>query len=180
MHGDLQRRLLAGRAPLEEIKEGDTVKPNETAFTIYPPNDYIIITSIPENSRYMVKGDTRAELHINALPDKIFKATVLRIAPLADEVGNNGKMFSTHLSLKDSDSRLQIGLTCEIRFELGKLNDVIAIPADLVINREGKSFVSIRNGNDTSEQEVFIGASGRNYVWITSGLKEGDVIVPKK
>jgi multidrug efflux pump subunit AcrA (membrane-fusion protein) len=184
IHGDLIQRLSYGKAPAvpiyEEIKEGDSVQTNKTILTFYSPDSYSVITAIPENSRHLVKENNNARIYVNSLPDKVLKATVSKIAALADNTINNVMTFLGKLSLETNEARLNPGLNCLVEFEMDKLNDVIAIPANLLIKRENKSFVKLKAGNTVIEKAVILGASKDDEVWIASGLKEGDIIVLKK
>ena len=164
----------------EEIQKGDTVQTDKPTLTFYSPNSYSVMTAIPENYRYLVKENNSAQVYINSLPDIIFKGTVSKIADMTDNTSDIGMTFSSKLSLKNNDTRLRPGLTCAIQFELNKLNDVIVIPTNLLTKRDNKSFVNLRVGENISEKEVIVGVSKDNETWIASGLKEGDVIVPKK
>lgn len=184
VHANLIQRLLSGKAPglqtYEEIKEGDIVPMNEPILSLYSTESYDIATSIPERFRYFVKENNTTQVYINSLPDKVFTGIVSRISNLGDNTGDSGITFSSKLNLQNNDTRLRPGLTCTVKFELDKLNDVIVIPANLLMKRDNKSFVNLREGERVIEKEVIIGVANDTEVWVASGLKEGDVIVSKK
>lgn len=180
VHGDMAQRLALRKAPgvppREEIKPGSTIQQNETILTLYSNSRYCVSTAIPEDFRYLVKSHNTGQVRIMALPDKPLKATVTGIADLADEA----HAFSTQLALEEQDTRLRPGLNCLVQFELDKLTDVIVIPAHLIIKREDRTFVNLREGANLVEKEIIIGAWQGDQVWVASGLKEGDILAPKK
>lgn len=184
IHGNLFQRLLSGKSPAvkpyEEIKLGDNIQNKEIVLTLYSPDKFVVVTPIPETFRYIVKDNTPAKVHIKALPDKIFEATVSKIPDVADDTENNTRAFSTRLTLEDNDTRLKAGFTCTVEFRFDQINDAMVIPANLLTERRGKYFVNLKRDGQTIEKEVMVGIVTDEAAWITSGLKIGDVIVTKK
>jgi multidrug efflux pump subunit AcrA (membrane-fusion protein) len=184
VHGDVRQYLFSGKAPavpaIEEMKTGDTLQQNKTVLTVYSAKKYSVDLSIPEDFRQLMKDNNSGKVFVGALADKVFSAAVSRMANLADGKDSKGLTYSANLALEDNDDRLQPGLNCAIRFEIDAVNDVIVIPSGFLTTRDGKSFVNIREGNSVSEKEVMVGLSKGDEIWVTYGLKEGDVISKKK
>jgi multidrug efflux pump subunit AcrA (membrane-fusion protein) len=69
-------------------------------------------------------------------------------------------------------------MTANVTITLKKKKDVLAVPGAAVSREGGKKFVMLQ-GKDgkTTRREVKTGWKEGSYLEITSGLKEGDVVV---
>ena len=69
-------------------------------------------------------------------------------------------------------------MTTNVTITLKKKTGVLAIPSAAVTREGGRKYVSLQNKDGkTIRREVKTGWKEGSYIEITSGLKEGDVVV---
>jgi hypothetical protein len=182
VYGDLTKLLVSDRPIFKELDDipvkGDSVKPDRLAFTVYAPEKYGVMVSVPESVRFLVENGLKGLVLINALPDRSFHAAVSQIADLADGKKGGDAEYSTCLKLEEADlRRLQPGLSCTVKLDFKAFEGVIMIPSKLLIERKGKVFVKVKKDDAVSEQEVFAGMSDNNNTIILYGIATGDELV---
>ena len=83
------------------------------------------------------------------------------------------------LQFTDRDERIRSGMTANVRILTEKKENVISIPRRIVVERDGKKYVSVQTGEDEIvEKEVTTGSvSSSGAIEILTGLNEGDIVV---
>ncbi|MCS6818252.1 MAG: efflux RND transporter periplasmic adaptor subunit [Blastocatellia bacterium] len=73
--------------------------------------------------------------------------------------------------------RLIIGLRVDVVIELARRENVLIIPTSAVIERQGQTFVKVRQGDRWIERPVRLGARDEMHVEVLDGLAEGETIL---
>ena len=70
-------------------------------------------------------------------------------------------------------------MTANVVIETGRKNNVIAVPARSIIQKNGQSYVMVKtDGNNYEEQKISEGIAGANgYVEVIGGLNENKMII---
>jgi multidrug efflux pump subunit AcrA (membrane-fusion protein) len=135
-----------------------------------------------------VKKGQKAEVTLDALPDKKFTAVVTRVAAAAVTV-NGRDTFPVEAALDANQdlSAIKPGMTADVRILIEKKPGVLVLPIEAVVTEKGKSLVHRMvpspDGKGkvprTSEQVVALGARNDREVEITKGVKEGEQVMIK-
>ena len=144
------------------------------------PDLSLMRVNVPINEVDVAKVDTaqKAIIKLDAFPDTIFNGHISEIATLARTKDRESKIkvFDVGIIVDEIDKRLMPGMTVKCEIIVGKILDTLFIPLDALFHKEGKNIVYIKNNDAFEIREVKVGPENDNFVVITEGLKEGDVI----
>jgi len=114
-------------------------------------------------------------IEFDALPDKVFKGKVSSIDPYP-VTSQNVVTYYIHISLSEKDSAIKLGMTANLKIDLGRKENVLVVPNMAIRTIEGKKFVTkVVNGLPV-RVSVETGLSDERHTEILSGLSEGDEI----
>lgn len=135
-----------------------------------------ITVSVSEENIPKVKiGDT-ASVVFDAFPDKTFTGHVVGI----DSVGTDKQgiiSYNVRIDIENLSADVRPNMTANIIIETAHKENVLTVPNNVIIEKEGKTFVQ-KEGNDLKHPtEVTIGIKGLTKTEITQGLSAGDKIV---
>ncbi len=136
------------------------------------------LTYVNEVDISKVKNHLNVEVRLDAFQDSTFIGNISQVASLGREKGDdsNLKVFEVVVSLSDSSDILKPGMTTRNKIIINKIPDVLFVPHESVFQTEGRQFVFLQNGSSFDRQEVTVGDKSEDFIIITSGLKQGDVI----
>lgn len=114
---------------------------------------------------------------VDTFADRDFTGTVTAIYPRA-VLQENVVNYITLISIVNPEGKLKPDMTANVTITLKKKKGVLAIPGAAVVREGGRKYVMLQ-GTDgkAARREVKTGWKEGTYLEITSGLKEGDVVV---
>jgi len=120
-----------------------------------------------------------AEAIIEPLPDESWEVELVEIGGVATSSGNS-TVVSVKALLSEADASVLVGYTVEMEILTSSAEDVLLAPITCLIEGPNDRWIVMRIVDEKpTPQPVEIGAMDDQYVEITSGLEEGDVIVPQ-
>ncbi len=163
------------------IEVGAEVRERQKIISIPDPSAMKVEIKIHENWVDKVQPGQEARITVAAFPDKVFTGKILKKAPLADQTdrwgSSDSKVYATDVSIDGEHKFLKTGMTVKVEIIIDELKDVISIPIQAVINREGKKVCYVAKSRELEEREVETGAFNDNFVEIKSGLAEGEKVL---
>lgn len=162
---------------------------------------------VDENDVVLISLKDTARIKVDAFGDKIFKGVVSEIgnSAISSGLGTQDQVvnFSVKLKLLDIDKGLRPGMSCNADIETETMTNVISVPIQSVTARSGdfaqaeknegddnQAPPKKKNGMNKPQEVVFIvkdgkaktvsvetGISDDNYIYIKSGLSEGELVV---
>ena len=133
---------------------------------------------IEEGDRGQLKIGQTATVRLDAIPDREYQASVSEISLLARPDYSSWpptKNFDVRVTLQDHDDRIRPGMSAVARIAVGRLPDMLLVPAAAVFTAGGRAVVYRQERGDFVEVPVDIIRRGREQVAI-KGLAEGDRI----
>ena len=114
-------------------------------------------------------------LSLDPYPDKTFPASLTRVAPFVRDVEGQNRTVDVECEFNDRDfaRKLLPGTSADIEIILTSRENVLRIPAYALM--EGNRVLIIEQ-NKLVARDVKTGLRNWDYVEITEGLKEGDLI----
>lgn len=157
---------------------GDDSWPMQNIITLPDLSVMESITFVNEVDISKVHDSLIVEVKLDAFQDSIFQGIISQVASLGREKGDdsNLKVFEVVVSLGDSSDILKPGMTTSNKLIINEIPDVLFIPHESIFESEGQRFVFVQNGSSYDMQEVTVGEKSEDFIVITSGLEEGDVI----
>ncbi|MFB0525094.1 MAG: efflux RND transporter periplasmic adaptor subunit, partial [Phycisphaerae bacterium] len=170
-----------GGSSSSNIDEGETVYERQKIITLPDTSEMIAEIAVHESSVDMVRPGQRANIVIDAFPDKIFQGEVLKIATLPDPrrgfMNPDLKVYTTQVSIEGTHDFLKPGMSAKVGILVEQLRDVLIVPIQVVANRAGRKVCYVATPEGPQEREVQTGAFNDTFVQIIDGLQAGDEVL---
>jgi HlyD family secretion protein len=158
-----------------EVEEGEKVGAGLGAVTLADLNDLELTVNVAEVDIGEIYLDQRAEITVDALPDKVFSGVVARIAP-SSESESGVVNYPVTIRLTDTDLLgVRPGMTAVADILGDEMADSWLVPTTAVRERGGNTMVMIlRDGQPTPIRVTTQGSQGEWTVVQSAELQEGD------
>lgn len=119
-----------------------------------------------------VKVGMKANIAVDAFPNKAFTGTVMTVANIGEQLPNSdAKMFEVQIRLDGSDHTLRPSMTTTNKIVIKSFEDVVYIPAECVM--AGIDSIPYVYEKPRIKQYVVVGEANDKNVIIEDGLKPG-------
>jgi len=171
---------IGGTIASVTTQQGETVAAGLSAptfITIIDLNKLEVNAYVDETDVGKISVGQEALFTVDTFADKDFKGKVTAIYPRAI-LQENVVNYITLISIENSEGKLKPDMTANVTITLKKKKGVLAVPGAAVTREGGKKYVMLQTKDGKSiRREVKTGWKEGTYLEITSGLKEGDVVV---
>jgi len=145
--------------PIPSFREGDQVRPGTEIAQVIDASEMEVVAKVGEQDRDNIKIGKRVEIQLDALPGRTLQGTVKTVAGMSTrqfwELDTDGR-FDVSISLTDRDSRFRPGLTAQVVMVGDPQRNVLYLPRQALVLKDGKHLVYVKNGNNYEPQEVKI------------------------
>lgn len=185
--GDLQRLspMIEVRSPIsgavvdQQIAGGEAVKSLDSSQSLFLVADLSrvwVLSDVYENDLSKVALGDRAEVHLNAYPDRTFQGTVGNISAVLDPTTRTAKV---RVQLANVDGLFRPQMFATVKFVSRKTYPRLLLPASALLVLHDKDWVFLRAGEHSFRRtEVQVGAASKDGMQeILRGLKPGDQVV---
>ena len=152
---------------------GDSVRPGMGVAQIPDLASWEVTARIAELDRGHLSSGQAASFTVVALPDREYKGKVTNLG------GTTGppwdRRFECKLSLDNPTPDLRPGMSVQIIVETGRLDGVIAIPAQALFERDGKPYVYLKSPQGFTPQDVKMVRRSESQV-VVEGLNDGQLV----
>lgn len=182
----LVRSTISGmvlQVPIEEgnsIIESNNFNDGTTIATVANMNEMIFKGKIDESEVGKLKVGMNLIMHIGAIEDKTFSATLEYLSPKG--IQENGAIqFEIKAAVDLVDSLfIRAGYSANADIVLARRDSVIAIPESIVMFQDGKSFVEVEKESQKFEKvEIKTGLSDGIHIEILEGISIKDKLKGK-
>jgi multidrug efflux pump subunit AcrA (membrane-fusion protein) len=120
----------------------------------------------------------RVEIRPDAYSDSVYAATVESVANLAQnkDFKSKIKIFPVQISISGESEKLLPGLTVSCRIIVKELPEVLYIPLESLFRDQAAEYVYLKSGSGFKRREIKTGAINTDFVIITEGLNEDELI----
>ncbi len=179
----------------KEVEEGQTVASSYSTPTLFKIardlTDMRVIADVDEADIGEVKEGLRVTFSVDAFPDDVFEGKVTQVRQQAT-TESNVVTYEVVISAPNQDLKLKPGLTANVNIHTLDLHDVLAVPlkalrfkpnemvlkdGESIQDVEAKQKVWVKEGPVLKAIAVETGSSNGVLMQITSGLKEGTMII---
>jgi RND family efflux transporter MFP subunit len=171
---------ISGTIASVTTQQGETVAAGlnaPTFITIIDLNKLEVNAYVDETDVGKIGVGQEALFAVDTFADKDFKGKVTAIYPRA-VLQENVVNYITLISIENSEGKLKPDMTANVTITLKKKKGVLAIPGAAVVREGGKKYVMLQaKDGKAARREVKTGWKEGTYLEITSGLKEGDVVL---
>ena len=168
------------RGSAEPLAAGQQVRERQELIYLPAPGSMLAETQIHESNLAKVQVGQLAQVYVDSIGGRSFKARVKSLAVFPDATSSwlnpDLKLYRTQLELLEHFDGLRSGMNCRIEIAVNRFERTLSIPIQAVVIDGGDPFVYRSKSGDLSRQAVELGMSNESRVQILSGLKAGDQV----
>ncbi len=169
---------------LRKIQPGDTLNPQQSVCEIPDLTSMEVKVAVGEGDAPKVLKGMKTRIKLEAVPNKTYTGSVKDISSLATEgrpwdTGSTPgkKTFEVIIKVDQVDPKtLKPGMTADVEFISNQVGSALFVPMESVFEREGATWVFVKNGPDFKKTKVRTGLQNDSYVVLTSGVSKGQTV----
>jgi len=183
------RSPLDGTVLARFVEEGDTVVSSNQGFT-----EGTTLCTVADLAQVQVRGSIdevdigtvakgqKAELTVDAYPDRVYEGTVVNIFPQGTQSPGGLTTFTVIIEVPNEDRSLLANMTAAITIQTLELENLLLVPFAAI--RPGEKpeeyVVFVRNEKGLPEErKVKLGKTNYEFYEVLDGLQEGDLVKVK-
>lgn len=169
---------------LRPLQPGDTIVAGQALFTLSDTERFIVRTKVDEQDIAGVRTGQRAIVGGEDFTGRKLRGHVTAISPLAiksDDPSNTSRQILTTIVLDQTLPYLRDGMTVDVDIVTNEKPHVLAVRVDALRKDErGKPYVFVVRDGKAVRTDVKLGTQNETSAIVTSGLRDGDVVVADK
>jgi HlyD family secretion protein len=179
---NLQKTLIV--APFNGIitkidaKVGQVASSNTPLVQMMSVGTFQIESFVPEVSIALIKLGDIAKVTLDAYGEsEFFNAKVVLIDP-AETIRDGVSTYKIKLQFSEIDKRIKSGMTANVSIATFSKENVIVMPGGVVVEKDGKKFVQIKQNEEIITREIVTGSvSSLGQVEVVSGINDKELII---
>lgn len=158
---------------------GDIVWNAQSFMEIPDTTKMVVDVEIREVDVAKIQKGNKADITLDAIPDKSFAGVAQGIETIAKENGENEHLrkFNLSIGLDNASEKMHVGMSADVQILYQHLDDVLAVPAAAIFYHDGEPAVNIQVEDAASIRKVQVGDSNDQWVHVIDGLEEGETVV---
>lgn len=168
------------------VEEGDTVISSSQGFT-----EGTTICTVADLKQVQVRGSVdevdigtvaigqKAELTVDAYPDRVYEGTVVNVFPQGTQSPGGLTTFTVIVEVANEDRSLLANMTASIKITTREYEDLLLVPFAAIRpgDKPEEYVVYVRNEKGLPEKrEVKLGVTDYEHYEVKEGLEEGDLV----
>jgi membrane fusion protein, multidrug efflux system len=143
---------LTIRAPIDgiittrNIQQGMLISAGDMVYNIMDPSSFILTINPPEKELSRLKLGQDAEVSVDAIPGKVFKASIRRINPSVDPVTGTIKVVLDFEEV--GRATLRESAFARVKLVMSTRKNVILIRKEAIVEENGKKFIFLLEETD--------------------------------
>lgn len=163
-----------------EFRAGDRVWPGAPILDLPDLSSAYVTARLDEADRGRLTEGQPVHIRLDAVADRDYRGRVVDISLLARVDFTSGwpppKQFDLAILVEDADDRLRPGMSANARVEVGRIDDVLIVPAASVFYEDGRTVVYRRGRRGFDAVPVDVVRRGRDDAVVEGALQPGDLI----
>jgi Cu(I)/Ag(I) efflux system membrane fusion protein len=175
------QRTLTFRSPATGIVmekkavQGMRFMPGEMLYQVADLSRVWVIADVFEQDLALVKNGAKANIHINAYPEKTFTGTVTYVYPTLKA---ETRTVPVRVELANPGLLIKPGMFAQVALQVAAKAKGVTVPVSAVIDSGTRQIVLVQIKEGRFEpREVKTGARSDTYIEVLSGVKEGEPVV---
>ncbi len=156
-------------------QEGDEVRSGGGVMVVVNPSAMQVIARANQVDISKVYVGQPAEIRLDAYPDLVFSGKVESIGAIgvSSTYLKRIRYFSVTVLIHGSDPKLLPDLTASVDLRLDGAKNVLLVPREAIVDRDGQTAVQVIENGRTRLQPVKLGPMNECEAVVESGIKEG-------
>lgn len=167
---------ISGSIISSPVRTGQKVSASSVITKIGDIENLQISAKIPERYVAELKIGQKAEIRLEAYPDVVFDASVVRISPVLDSATRTKEII---MNFDKFDSRVNAGMFAKVKLYTTLYKGFPAIKQDALVNNSDKYFLYVVNedGETVTKRQVKLGKNVDGFYQIVEGVNPGETVV---
>jgi RND family efflux transporter MFP subunit len=166
---------LDGYVVQRRLDPGALVGPTTGPMLTVARTDVLrVFITLNEKSAEQVKLGLEASVELDALPGRVFKGSVVRLAPFFDPTT---RTLDAEVQLPNSDGVLRPGMYGRGSITLERHPGAAVLPAAALQISDRQRYVFVLQGNQVRRRVIQTGYDAGEWLEIKAGLKPGEEVV---
>lgn len=166
---------MTGSILTSPVKVGQKINASTVVTRVGDINNLQVTAKIPEKYIGDLKIGQKAEIIIQAYPDKKFMAKVVKISPVVDNLTRTKEVI---LNFDQKYSEVNAGMFAKVKLYTRIYQDSMIFSQDsLVENADQYYLFVVKDDNTVTKREVTLGKNVDGKYQILSGIEVGEKIV---
>jgi macrolide-specific efflux system membrane fusion protein len=178
---------MSGTVTTLPTKEGQTLNANQTAPTIMQVANLDVMTvraQVAEADVNRLKETMPAYFTTLGDSERRWQGKVRQIQP-SPQIVNDVVLYDVLIDVKNEGRKLMTGMTTQVFFILGKADNAVVVPAEILTrraakedNEKGKAYrILVATDTGREPRVIRVGLQTRTQAEVTDGLTEGERIL---
>lgn len=157
------------------VKTGQTVNASSVITKIGDINNLQVTAKIPERYVADLEIGEKAQIILQAYPDEVFYASIVRISPVVDAATRTKEII---LNFDKNYSKVNAGMYAKVKLFTKDYSGYPAINQDALVNNNDEYFLYVvKEDSSVEKRKVTLGKNIDGYYQILSGINPGEVVV---
>ncbi|HEX7401293.1 MAG TPA: efflux RND transporter periplasmic adaptor subunit, partial [candidate division Zixibacteria bacterium] len=133
-----------------------------------------VVVNVVEEELGNIRKGQKAEVRVDAYPDKIFSGNVSLISPVVNQLSRTAQV---EIILSNPEHLLKPGMFAQTKIFTGEKKDIILIPAHSITDQGQNKKVFVVNEGKAMSRTLETGITKDGWVEIKNGLSENDSLI---
>ena len=176
LEGNIVYSPMAGTVLSISVAEDEVVDRSTALMTIADMDNMEVIISVDELDINKISLGQKATISSDTYPEDEITGTVTKIS-LEGTTSNNVTTYDVTVKLDDRKNFMS-GMNVDVEIISATSRDTLIVPIEAVHRHNRDYMVTVKDSSgNTKDVAVEMGLATADQVEITSGLKEGDIVV---
>lgn len=167
---------MTGSILTSPVKVGQKIGPTTVVTRVGDISNLQITAKVPERYVSDLKIGQKADVLLQAYPDMVFAAKVVKISPVVDSATRTKDVI---LNFEKNYPQVNAGMFAKVKLYTNVYSSHIVLNQDSIIENSDKHYLYVVNADDetVSRKEVTLGKNVDGKYQILSGVEPGDKVV---
>ena len=153
---------------------GDIVVPGSAILQIISTDQMWVSAWVDESAMSSVEVSQLARVVFRSEPDKSYRGTVSRMAPLVDR---ETREFLVDVTVKELPKTWAVGQRAEVYIQTARKDQALLIAPAAITWQKGKAGVFVSSAGHAAWRKVELGLRSDDAVEVLKGLAPGEVVI---
>lgn len=166
----------------QKAKVGETVWSGRSILEVADLSNMEVLAQVAERDARYVREGMRAEVRLDASPDRVFAGAVRRIGKLFHTKSADvpTMIFDVVIQVDEPDTELmRPGMKASVEILASSDEPLIQLPESAIRVVDGRPMVDVRRGDRLEEVPLTLGTRFDGQVVVESGLRAGDRVAAR-
>lgn len=156
------------------IGVGQEVRARQEILTLPDLSQMQVRIQIHEAVLEQVTPGLPVSIRVDAFPNTAYEGVVESVAVVPSRRSGNVKTYDCVVKIPTEVYKLKPGMTAVAEIHIERLANVLSVPVQAVMQRDGETWCYVDNGNGIEKRTVELGRNNDKFVQIIDGIEAGD------